>query len=58
MYKIFITKRGIKDLENIDIKTKSRIGNKIKNLIDNPIGNSKKLSSPIIGTYGFRVGNY
>ncbi len=34
MYKILITKRAIKDLEKIDIKTKSRIGDKIKLLIN------------------------
>ena len=58
MYKILITKRAIKDLERIDIKTKSRIGDKIKLLINDPIGNSKKLSASIIGTYRFRVGDY
>jgi len=58
MYKILITKRAIKDLEKINIKTKSRIRDKIKLLLNDPIGNSKKLSTPIIGTYRFRVGDY
>jgi len=58
MYKILFTKRALKDLEKIDIKTKTRIGNKIKLLTNDPIGSSKKLSTSIIGTYRFRVGDY
>lgn len=58
MYKILITKRALKDLEKIDVKIKTKIGDKIKLLINNPIGSSKKLSTPIIGTYRFRVGEY
>ena len=58
MYRIFLTKRALKDLEKIDIDAKTRIGNKLKTLLDDPAGNSKKLSNPSIGTYRFRIGDY
>ena len=58
MYKILITKRALKDLEKIDARIKTRIGDKIKLLTNDPIGSSKKLSTSIIGNYRFRVGDY
>ena len=58
MYKIVLTKRALKDIERIDIKTKAHIGNKIKTLTDDPMKVSKKLSNPVIGTYRFRIGDY
>ena len=58
MYKILITKRALKDLGKIDTKIKTRIGDKIKLLENDPIGSSKKLSTPIIGSFRFRVGDY
>jgi mRNA interferase RelE/StbE len=58
MFKIVLTKRVLKDIEKIDIKTKTYIGNKLKTLSDDPIGVSKKLSNPVIGTYRFRIGDY
>ena len=58
MYRILLTKRALKDLEKIDIDAKTRIGNKLKILMNDPSGNSKKLSNPSIGTYRFRVGDY
>lgn len=58
MYRIIITKRAIKDLEKLDSADKKRIKEKLKILLDNPIGASRKLSNPIIGTYRFRAGDY
>jgi len=58
MYKIVLTKRALKDIEKIDIKTKTHIGNKLKSLTDDPMKISKKLSNPIIGTYRYRIGDY
>ena len=58
MYKILITKRALKDLEKINVDVKTRIGDKLKLLTNDPIGSSKKLSNSIIGTYRFRIGDY
>lgn len=58
MYKILLTKRALKDLGKIDSESKIRIGEKLKVLTNDPFGSSKKLSSAIIGTYRYRVGDY
>ena len=58
MHKILLTKRALKDLGKIDSDSKIRIGEKLKVLTNDPVGGSKKLSSAIIGTYRFRVGDY
>ncbi len=58
MYKILLTKRALKDLGKIDSDSKIRIGEKLKILFNDPVDSSKKLSSAIIGTYRFRVGDY
>ena len=58
MYRILLTKRALKDLDKIDADAKARIGDKLKTLMNDPTGNSKKLSNPSIGTYRFRVGDY
>lgn len=58
MFKIVLTKRALKDIERIDIRTKAQIGDKLKILMDDPIKISKKLSNPIIGTYRFRIRDY
>ena len=58
MYKILLTKRALKDIGKIDPDSKIRIGEKLKVLTNDPVGSSKKLSSAIIGTYRFRVGDY
>jgi len=58
MYKILLTKRALKDLGKIDSDSKIRIGEKLRVLTNDPVGSSKKLSSAIIGTYRFRVGDY
>ncbi len=58
MYKIVITRRALKDLENMDSKTKKRIGIKLKEYAEKPLKHARKLSSPKIGTYRFRIGDY
>lgn len=58
MYKIILVQRAIKDLDKLSSDIREKILDKINILSDDPIGNSKKLSSPLIGTYRFRVGDY
>jgi mRNA interferase RelE/StbE len=58
MYKVVLTKKALKDLEKIDATVKTRIGNKLKNLMSDPLSDSKKLSNTVIGTYRFRIGDY
>jgi len=58
MYKILLTKRALKDIGKIDPDSKIRIGEKLKVLTNDLVGSSKKLSSTILGTYRYRVGDY
>jgi mRNA interferase RelE/StbE len=58
MYKIILVKRAVKDLEKLNEDVKVRIKENLKVLVNDPIGNSRKLSNPLIGSYRFRIGDY
>lgn len=58
IYKIVFTHRAIKDLEEIDNNTKSRIGKKLKEYSIEPLSYARKLVNSKIGTYRFRIGDY
>lgn len=58
MYKIILAKRAIKDLDKFNEDIKVRIKEKIEVLSNDPIGTSKKLANPIIGSYRLTVGDY
>jgi len=58
MYRILLTKRAVKDLGKLNEDVKLRIKEKFNLLLNDPTGMSKKLSSPLIGTYRLRVGDY
>jgi mRNA interferase RelE/StbE len=57
-YKLVFTERSIKDLKKLDSDVKSRIANKLKIYSKNPEQYAKKLISPLIGSYRFRIGKY
>jgi len=52
------TKRAARDLEALDVLTRKRIGARLLQLQDDPLGKSKKLTHPDIGSYRFRIGDY
>jgi mRNA interferase RelE/StbE len=58
MYKILLTKRALKDIDKIEINSQNKLINKIKILVENPYTHSKKLSSPVIGMYRLKVGDF
>lgn len=58
MYKVILTQRALKDLENIDKEMQKRIATKLKEYCEEPLRYARKLISPQIGTYRFRVGDY
>jgi mRNA interferase RelE/StbE len=58
MYSILLTKRALKDLDKIDANSRIRIAERLKELTADPYINSKKLTSSIIGTYRFRIGDF
>lgn len=58
MYKVVFTQKALKDLENIDKETQNRIATKLKEYSKEPLRHARRLISPQIGTYRFRVGDY
>ena len=58
VHKIVFTRRALKDLEKIPKDEKNRIGEKLKEYAQEPMKYTRKLTSPKIGTYRFRVGDY
>jgi len=58
MYKILITQRALKDIEELDEKTKKRIGEKLKFYSPDPLRFATKLINPQVGSYRFRIGDY
>jgi len=58
MFKVVLTKRSLKDLENIDEYNKSRIAVKLKEYSKEPQKYGKKLMNHKIGTYRFKIGDY
>lgn len=58
MYSILLTKRALKDLDKIDANSRIRIAERLKVLTADPFISSKKLTSSIIGTYRFRIGDF
>ncbi len=57
-YKVVLTYRALRDLRKLDKKTQKRLLFKIKEYSKNPFKYCIKLTSPLIGTYRFRIGEY
>ena len=58
MYRIVLTQRAVRDLENIIDEDKERIARKLKEYAVEPTKYARKLSNPKIGSYRFRMGDY
>ncbi|HIE13491.1 MAG TPA: hypothetical protein EYP63_08740 [Desulfotomaculum sp.] len=48
MYKVILTRRGLKDWENIDEKIQDRIATKLKEYAQEPLTFARKLAHPKI----------
>jgi len=58
MYKVLLTQRAVKDIDSLEKQIRIRILKKLKKYASKPIRDIRKLESPKIGTYRFRVGEY
>lgn len=60
MHKVIYTKLSVQDLKRLDVGFRNRIVKKIYfySCQKNPLHFAKKLESPKIGTYRFRIGDY
>jgi mRNA interferase RelE/StbE len=57
-YSLVYTSRAIKDLKQVDQRTKKRIGSALLRYSEDPLKFAEKLTDPRLGTYRFRVGDY
>ena len=58
MYKVLLTQRALKDLDALEKHDRVRIIKKLKEYASKPLRDMRKLESPKIGTYRFRVGDF
>lgn len=57
-FDIVYTKSAVKDIEKLDKVAKRKLKLKLELYLKDPLKNAKKLISPIIGNYRWRVGNH
>ena len=57
-YGLLYTKSAFKDIQKLDPVVKKKIKIKIEAYSKKPLFYGKKLASPAIGTYRWRIGNY
>lgn len=58
MYKVLLTQRALIDLDGLEKRDRIRIIKKLKEYASKPLRDIRKLESPKIGTYRFRVGDF
>lgn len=58
MYKVLLTQRALIDLDGLEKRDRIRIIKKLKEYASKPLRDIRKLDSPKIGTYRFRVGDF
>ena len=58
MYKIVFTQRAIRDFKTIDKHIQKQLLNKVEWFSREPLKYARKLISPTIGDYRFRIGDY
>lgn len=57
-YKLLYTKSAFRDIQKLDSVAKKKIKKKIEIYSKTPFSFAKKLVSPLIGNYRWRIGNY
>lgn len=53
-----LTRRALKDFENIEKETRKRIAAKLQEYAEEPLRYAQKLINQKIGSYRFRIGDY
>lgn len=57
-YELAYTRRAVRDIKRLDEQSKRRLGVALERYADSPFQFAKKLTSPELGTYRFRVGDF
>lgn len=57
-YRLVFTENARRDIKKLDRVAQKKLAQKLKTFQSNPLFYAKKLTSPILGQYRWRVGNY
>jgi mRNA interferase RelE/StbE len=57
-YNLAYTRRAVKDIDQLDVNVKKRIGNTLLRYLDDPLQYSEPLIDSSLGNYRFRIGDY
>jgi len=52
------THRAARDIGELEVNVKKRIGKALKRYAEEPLRYASKLTDPALGTYRFRIGDY
>lgn len=58
MWKLVYTSRAVRDIKKLDLTLQKRLKIFLEKLSQNPLSQSKKLTSSDLGQYRARLGNY
>ncbi len=58
MYKIVLTDRAVKDLEQISVQEQQKIASKLQQYAHDPKPYARRLINSRLGHYCFRIGDY
>lgn len=58
MYEILLTRRALKDLNNLPKSIQTRIAKKLKEYSTDPLKYARLLVDPKIGMYRYKIGDY
>lgn len=57
-FKLIFTQNAVRDIKKLDRVAQKRLAEKFKVFQERPLFYAKKLTSPVIGQYRWRIGNY
>ncbi len=57
-HSLVYTERAVRDINDLDIKIKERIGKTLLRFSNDPLRYAVRLTDPILGSYRFRIGHY
>ena len=57
-FKLIFTQNAVRDIKKLDRVAQKQLVRKLKQFQTHPLFYAKKLTSPVIGQYRWRIGNY
>ncbi len=56
-YRLIYTRRAVRDIDRLDLRTRRRIGKTLLRLSEDPLHHAERLTHSSLGTYRFRIGD-